>query len=44
MNQIMALVVQVDALGGDVTGEQQPHRLLQPAEAVDDLLLLLVVG
>ena len=31
VDQVVALLVQVDALGGDVAGEQQPHRRCRPA-------------
>ena len=42
VDQVVALAVQVDALGGHVAGEQHAHRLVRQAEALDDLLLLLV--
>lgn len=44
MDQLVALLVQVDALGGHVAGEQEPDRLRGQAELLDDALLLLLAG
>ena len=40
VNQAVALVVQVDPLGGDVRAEQEPHGTLGIAEVLHDTLLL----
>ncbi len=42
MDELVALAVQVDALGGDVAGEQDPYGRVREAEVLHALHLLLV--
>jgi len=44
VDQQMALLVQVDAFGRDVAGEQDAHWVVAQAEPLDDVALLLVCG
>ena len=39
VNQAVALVMQVDALGGDIRADQEPHRALSVPEVLHDTLL-----
>src|SRR5699024_9171636 len=44
VDELVALLMQIDAFGGDVTGEEKAHRIVAQTELLDDPLLFVLTG